>query len=105
MTDPLKDLKGALKLASKILGATSPLVELASAQKAHQDEEEAQERATRAKGCRTCGGSGVVGKRTLIECPSCQGAIEAEFEPECDVCEDKKVVGVRGHQVKCPACS
>ena len=104
MADVLKDLKGALRLAGRMLEAATPLTELASAQREHRLKEEERERRERARGCQVCGGKGKVGSKDQIECPECQGVIEAVFEPECSVCDDTKKVGAPGHQRVCPAC-
>jgi RecJ-like exonuclease len=105
LADVLKDLKGALRLAGRMLEAATPLTELAGAQREHRLKEEERERRERAHGCQVCSGKGKVGKKGHeIECPTCQGVIEAVFEVECSVCDDTKKVGAPGHEILCPAC-
>lgn len=96
LPNPMSDLENAFMLATQILGIAGPIAKAFS-------------------GAR--GGDGDDDDDSSVPSPSprpsprpsqvsrAQRATEATAEIVCAVCDNTKLVGMRGNQVACPACS
>lgn len=102
---PLDELKDALRLGLRIVGAAEPLAELQDVEREHREDSRIEAR-PRPSACPVCQGTLRVlkGPREGDNCPKCVTIVEVEEVPTCLTCSGEGKLGAPGHRIPCPMC-